>query len=410
MLQSGNSIIRERAFTWGDNGQVSAIYLEPTSTYVYSSVRYYKANTNPNRYEYFPTVQRMSTNTGTLQYAYSINITRAQTLDSSIQRSITVLRSGTQDNIFGCQPIFYTKITPNEIRFAFYRLVVNADYTIASQVFVEILESPRCLDLRVQSVTSFYVLALESKTLYKNHLIRIYDMSSAGASMTRYEFTYISNYRIYDGVILPDYSVYYIGATIYSKLSNIKYFTYIMSSDISLSCSTFNMQPIITSGTLAAVNDLSYVNLGVSLISTTTFKLSRSTNFSLLAQNISLYSTNYTKFCDPIPKLWFYNNFTGVVSTYVMQSGNYLKNLSSYFLGDENCMDRGRTYSITSLSAGNLPFVFNNIDNFSLQQTLFQEIQNYLQYWITFYCIEIKCLCDKVNMQQSQSVFSSNRA
>ncbi|CDW84261.1 UNKNOWN [Stylonychia lemnae] len=218
------------AFTWADSGQVGAIYLEPTNTYLYSSVRYYKTYTNPTRNEYFPTVQRMSTITGTLQYAYSINITRVQTIDIQVQRSIAVQRSGTQDNIFGCQPIVYTKVTPNEIRFTFYRLVVNADYTIASQVFVEILEQPRCLDLRVQSVTSFYVLALEFTPLYKNHLIRIYDITSAGASMTRQEFTYTSNYRIYDGVILPDYTVYYNGATLYTKLSGTRYFTYIILS------------------------------------------------------------------------------------------------------------------------------------------------------------------------------------
>jgi len=54
----------------------------------------------------------------------------------------------------------------------------------------------------------------------------------------------------------------------------------------------------------------------------------RSTTFSLIAQNISLYFTNYTKFCDPIPKIWTYLNYTGLISNYVMQLGDFSRNIS----------------------------------------------------------------------------------
>ena len=83
------------------------------------------------------------------------------------------------------------------------------------------------------------------------------------------------------------------------------------------SCSSNNIEPNTTTGILFTPSDLIFKNLNMTLTTSTTFTLVRNMSLSFLAPDISLYNTNYTKFCDALPKItansseWNYNYLYG---------------------------------------------------------------------------------------------------
>ena len=70
---------------------------------------------------------------------------------STTNRALSVIRVDTTDNIFGCQAIVYTATIPNDIRMVFFRVVVNADYSIGSQLFYNSPLNLFCNDVRAVS-------------------------------------------------------------------------------------------------------------------------------------------------------------------------------------------------------------------------------------------------------------------
>ncbi|CDW79786.1 UNKNOWN [Stylonychia lemnae] len=285
--------------------------------------------------EYFPTIQKMNASTGILQYAYSLNITRTQTIDATVD---------------------------------FYQ--IQADL--------------KCSDTRILSNNSYFVLVIDV-TLQKNYLYRLYDLTSTGGSMTQQEFYYKTNYRINDALIASDFTVYYCGSILYSALSSAKYYSFIMPQDITQSCASNNLQPIFTQSTLITTSEFKFQNLGVVLQSTTNIILKKNSTLQLLSQNISLYSTNYTNFCDPIPKLQTYNNQTSISEKYPIQGNSYAKNISqSFFFGDESCKDKSRKLSVNSRQQTNLPFLFDGKDQLTISQSLFIETQSTYELTCTY--------------------------
>ncbi|CDW78791.1 UNKNOWN [Stylonychia lemnae] len=176
-----------------------------------------------------------------------------------------------------------------------------------------------------------------------------------------------------DGLFLKDLELVFGGYTFQTLNSRTTYTSIIQISDTSQSCSPFNVDPVSSNQTqlIEHSTKYTYLPLPATVSSDIQIILLVVMDIQGIKIDISKYSTNYNKLCNQIPSLWTLSNQTTIVEFQPIQLQNFSKNVSTYFSGDEVCLDKSRKISVNPQNQNQIQLNFDGKDLLSLPNSQF---------------------------------------
>ncbi|CDW80030.1 UNKNOWN [Stylonychia lemnae] len=334
-FQEGNSVS-------SDVSQGFHLSLDQSQSIIYIGARYsfYESANWATPYSIYQVIHKISVQEGIQRWAYGFKFNHEVAIDSARVKNA-------DQYIFACGWI-YDAVSPvllkTQLFFLKFSIGSNAptDQGLFSQnIFL------KCEDLFIVSELEVYVLSLHPVT--KQAIFQRYfniDYLGQKAQMEKKTFEYQFQSTIFEAKILNQNKYIFVGSQINPRLSISNKEGFIISNDMSEICLSSNtpevfVPPIFISFT----KPLQSLNFPFQSIE---YKFETLLLVPIRPLDMIQYKSYTSAVCNPKCNLVTLNGQTNHSYTHVIEDGDFNLDSEAYFLGDKDCNDKYRVYSLAN--------------------------------------------------------------